>query len=77
MNILSLDNDNKAIRRLILDTNNPVVMIPSGYWQAAESTGEFTLVSCCVGPGFDFKDFEMLRNTNHASRLDKAIKDFI
>ena len=77
MNILSLDNDNKKIRRLILDKNNPVVMIPSGYWQAAESTGEFTLVSCCVGPGFDFKDFEMLRNTNHASRLDKAIKDFI
>ena len=65
------------MRNLILDSNNPVEMIPSGYWQAAKSTGEFTLVSCCVGPGFDFKDFELLRNTNHASRLDKAINDLI
>ena len=24
-------------------------MIPSGYWQAAKSTGEFTLVICSVG----------------------------
>ena len=52
-------------------------MIPSGYWQAAKSKGEFTLVSCCVGPGFDFKDFELLRNINHNSRLDKAINDLI
>ena len=52
-------------------------MIPSGCWQAAKSKGEFTLVSCCVGPGFDFKDFELLRNTNYISRLDKAIEDFI
>ena len=52
-------------------------MIPSGYWQAAKSSGEFTLVSCCVGPGFDFKDFELLRNTNHMSRLDKAINDLM
>ena len=69
--------DNKLIRNLILDSNNPVEMIPSGYWQAAKSTGEFTLVSCCVGPGFDFNDFELLRNTNHISRLDKAINDLI
>ena len=52
-------------------------MIPSGCWQAAKSKGEFTFVSCCVGPGFDFKDFELLRNTNHISRLDKAINYLI
>ncbi len=60
LNLWCLDNDNKLIRNLILDSNNPVEMIPSGYWQAAKSTGEFTLVSCCVGPGFDFEDFETL-----------------
>ena len=69
--------DDKLIGNSILDSNNPVEMIPSGYWQAAKSTGEFTLVSCCVGPGFDFKDFELLRNTNYTSRLDKAINDLI
>jgi len=77
LNLWCLDNNNKLIRNLILDSNNPVEMIPSGFWQAAKSTGEFTLVSCCVGPGFDFKDFELLRNTNHSSRLDKAINDLI
>ena len=77
LSLWCLDNDNKLIRNLILDSNNPVEMIPSGYWQAAKSTGEFTLVSCCVGPGFDFRDFELLRNTNHTSRLDKAINDLI
>ena len=77
LNLWCLDNDNREIRNLILDKNNPVEMIPSGYWQAAETNGEFSLVSCCVGPGFDFKDFEMLRNTNHASKLDKAINHLI
>ena len=48
LNLWYLDNDNKLIRNLILDYNNPVEMIPSGYWQAAKSTGEFTLVSCCL-----------------------------
>ena len=52
-------------------------MIPSEYWQAVKSTGEFTLVNCYVAPGFDFYDFELLRNTNHTYRLDKAINDFI
>jgi len=77
LNLWCLDNDNNLLRNLILDSNNPLEMIPSGYWQAAKSKGEFTLVSCCVGPGFDFKDFELLRNTNHISRFDKAINDLI
>ena len=77
LNLLCLDDDNNLLRNLILDSNNPVEMVPSGHWQAAKSKGEYTLVSCCVGPGFDFKDFELLRNTRYVSRLDKAIKDFI
>ena len=77
MNLWCLDNDNNLLRNLTLDSNNPLEMIPSGYWQAAKSKGEFTLVSCCVGPGFDYKDFELLRNTTHISRLDKAINELI
>ena len=77
LHLLCLDDDNNLLRNLILDSNNPVEMVPSGHWQAAKSKGEYTLVSCCVGPGFDFKDFELLRNTTHISRLDKATEDFI
>ena len=77
LDLWSLDNVNKELRKLSLDCNNPIEMIPSGYWQAAKSCGEFTLVSCCVGPGFDFMDFEMLRNIDHSLRPNKALKDFM
>jgi predicted cupin superfamily sugar epimerase len=40
----------------------PVHVVPAGVWQAARSTGAYTLVGCTVGPGFDFADFEMLRD---------------
>jgi uncharacterized protein len=35
-------------------------VIAAGDWQAARTTGAYTLVTCAVGPGFDFADFEML-----------------
>jgi len=35
-------------------------VIPAGDWQAARTTGAYTLVTCTVGPGFDFVDFTML-----------------
>ena len=28
-------------------------------WQAAESTGEWTLVGCTVAPAFEFASFEL------------------
>ena len=37
-----------------------VIVIRAGNWQAARSAGEYTLVSCVVGPGFDFSDFGLL-----------------
>jgi hypothetical protein len=38
----------------------PVHTVPAGWWQAARTTGEYTLVGCTVGPGFDFADFALL-----------------
>jgi predicted cupin superfamily sugar epimerase len=37
----------------------PVWTVPAGRWQAARSTGSYTLVGCTVGPGFDFRDFAL------------------
>lgn len=37
----------------------PVWTVPAGWWQAARSTGAYTLVGCTVGPGFDFDDFAL------------------
>ncbi|MCB1338135.1 MAG: cupin domain-containing protein [Maritimibacter sp.] len=37
----------------------PQIVVPAQHWQAAESTGAYTLVSCTVSPGFDFDGFEL------------------
>lgn len=42
----------------------PVAVIPAGAWQAARSTGAYTLVGCSMGPGFDMADFRLLRDTS-------------
>ncbi len=38
----------------------PVQVVPAGCWQAARSMGDYTLVGCTVGPGFDYADFSLL-----------------
>ena len=37
--------------------HSPQLIVPAGHWQAARSTGAFTLVSCTVSPGFRFDGF--------------------
>jgi uncharacterized protein len=37
----------------------PQAIVPVKAWQAAESTGDWTLVGCTVAPGFDFATFEI------------------
>ena len=39
----------------------PQAVVPAQTWQAAESTGEWTLVGCTVAPGFDFAGFELAK----------------
>jgi predicted cupin superfamily sugar epimerase len=37
----------------------PQGIVPVGHWQAAETTGDWTLVGCTVSPGFQFEGFEL------------------
>ncbi|WP_315735268.1 MULTISPECIES: cupin domain-containing protein [unclassified Bradyrhizobium] len=37
----------------------PQAIVPAHAWQAAESTGDWTLVGCTVAPGFMFEGFEL------------------
>ena len=39
-------------------------VVPAGFWQAAEPIGDYVLVGCSVGPGFEFEDFEMIEPTS-------------
>jgi predicted cupin superfamily sugar epimerase len=37
----------------------PQLIVPVHHWQAARTTGAWTLVGCTVSPGFQFEGFEM------------------
>ena len=46
----------------------PQAIVPPQAWQAAESTGDWTLVGCTVAPGFDFADFELANKESLAGQ---------
>ena len=59
---LSADQAGPAQDHLLtpdLSAGEPQLIVPAGHWQAARSTGDFTLVSCTVSPGFQFDGFEL------------------
>jgi predicted cupin superfamily sugar epimerase len=43
----------------VLAGQSPQVIVPLGWWQAAEPLGAWTLVGCTVAPAFEFSAFEM------------------
>ena len=47
----------------------PQAIVPAQAWQAAESTGDWTLVGCTVAPGFDFATFELAATDWRPARL--------
>jgi hypothetical protein len=56
--------DADGVRDILLGPNleigeKPQGVVPSHAWQAARSTGAWTLVGCTVAPGFDFAGFEL------------------
>lgn len=59
----------------------PLCVVPAGCWQAATPRGEYSLVGCTVGPGFDFKDFEMISpgsaEAQKITALDPAFRELV
>lgn len=37
----------------------PQAIVPTGHWQMAATTGDWTLVGCTVSPGFEFAGFTL------------------
>jgi hypothetical protein len=54
----------RACRPTVLDApahgREPVAIVRAGEWQAAQSLGDYSLVGCNVGPGFEFEDFQFV-----------------
>ncbi|WP_338822755.1 cupin domain-containing protein [Bradyrhizobium septentrionale] len=43
----------------VIGGEQPQAIVPANAWQAAESSGDWTLVGCTVAPGFEFAKFEL------------------
>lgn len=61
---LSISEDGVTARALRLGPDlragqRPQGVVPAHAWQAAETLGAWTLVSCTVAPGFQFEGFEL------------------
>jgi predicted cupin superfamily sugar epimerase len=57
-----VDGTKEEIIRLGADIHAdevPQFTVPARAWQAAESSGDWTLVGCTVAPGFSFDGFEL------------------
>lgn len=65
LEVLDLDAACQSLSRHRLgsftaDSQSPVCTVAAGHWQAARPLGDYALVGCTVGPGFDFADFTMM-----------------
>ncbi len=74
LELIWLDRRLLECHRLVLgavaENRRPVAVVPAGSWQAARTTGAYSLVGCTVGPGFEFDDFRLLSaQPGEAARL--------
>jgi uncharacterized protein len=51
--------DRRALGTDLVAGQRPQVVVPPGVWQAATTSGSYTLVGCTVVPGFRFDGFEL------------------
>lgn len=63
----TLDSPRQLRLSRLSEGGEPLHSIPAGWWQAAEPLGEYSLVSCAVGPGFDFTDFSLMADLPSAA----------
>jgi len=59
----------------VAQETQPVHVVPANRWQAARTTGGYTLVGCSVGPGFEFDDFSLLRGDPQSVAPEELKRD--
>lgn len=82
LELVELDPDSFEITRTVLGRDAVYKqVIRGGHWQAARPLGAYALVGCTVAPGFDFADFQFLRDDEPArarfSNLHPDIKQLL
>jgi predicted cupin superfamily sugar epimerase len=54
--------------------SEPAAVIPAGTWQAARTLGDYSLIGCSVGPGFEFADFRFVSELrDHVGHFTEAM----
>jgi uncharacterized protein len=81
LELLAYDPEAGALARNVLgdtgDDRERVAAIRKGLWQAARSLGDFSLVGCSVGPGFDFEDFRFVASlARHREHFEGKLAPF-
>ena len=56
---LRIDERTVTLGADLVGGEHPHAVVPADSWQSAETTGDWTLVSCVVAPGFEFAGFEL------------------
>ena len=72
LELLAYDPASQQLERHALaqpgTSHEPAAVIEAGIWQAARSLGEYSLVGCTVGPGFEFDDCQVVSSRPEHSR---------
>ena len=75
LELLAYDPEARSLVRCVLGSTSEdherAAVIRRGVWQAARSLGDFSLVGCSVGPGFEFGDFQFVATLSaHVAHFD-------
>jgi len=81
LELLVYDPEAHALVRYVLgetrDDHERVAAMRKGFWQAARSLGDFSLVGCSVGPGFEFEDFRFVASlARHGEHFEGKLAPF-
>jgi predicted cupin superfamily sugar epimerase len=80
LQLLTIDAETQQVEQYLLGgvgvDARPAHVVPAGVWQAAKTTGAYTLVGCTVAPGFEFDDFQMLRDVPNGAASRTSLGEF-
>jgi predicted cupin superfamily sugar epimerase len=62
LELLTADDRFEHTTRTVVGKLHVADVVVGNDWQAARTLGAYTLLGCTVAPGFEFEDFEMLRD---------------
>jgi len=64
LELFAYDSGSRLLQRKVLSLpgagGESVCVIGAGQWQAARCLGDFALVGCTVGPGFEYSGFRLI-----------------